>query len=590
MSHLDAILAHPTQTHDLVQGTPEWDAFRLAHRGASEAAAMLGLSRNVTRTELLQAKHSGIAREFSDFVQKRVLDKGHEVEALARPIIEKRIGEDLYPATYSRGILSASCDGVNLGDTIVMEHKQWNEALAEGVRAGVVPSDHMPQCQQILLVTGAERVIFVVSDGTEARMVSTEVLPERDWWERIAAGWAQFDADLATYVPAERAPEKIIAEPVEALPAPVVQVSGQLTLQDNFKVFEQRLRDFLEHRLIRQPKTDEDFVNLDAQIKAMKQARESLKAAEAQMLAQVQPVDQAKKTKDMLDSLLQQNVSMAERLLTAEKERRKGEIVAGGVAELNAHIAKLNGRFARALMPAIHADFGGVIKGLKSLASMEDKVATELSRAKIVANETADGIDANLKHLAPHAAQYGSLFPDLDRLVTKAPDDFAAAVAARINEHKAKEEQRLEAERERIRAEEADKLRREQEAQARQQREADEAAQRDRNQLADEAAEIARKAAGIETRSLGPAAANSPMPAKVTPIARGNPALKLGDINARIAPLAITEAGLQKLGFPAVKRERNSCLYHEADFGAMCDSIVAHLRMAQEQALQAEAA
>src|SRR3972149_9451422 len=70
--------------HELVQGSPAWHQFRLDHNGASESAAMLGLSKNVTRSELLRAKHTGIAKEFSDFVQERILNRGHEVEELAR--------------------------------------------------------------------------------------------------------------------------------------------------------------------------------------------------------------------------------------------------------------------------------------------------------------------------------------------------------------------------------------------------------------------------------------------------------------------------------------------------------------------------
>jgi predicted phage-related endonuclease len=46
------------KVHNLIQGTDEWAAFRLAHHGASEAAAMLGLSKKTTRSELLRMKHT----------------------------------------------------------------------------------------------------------------------------------------------------------------------------------------------------------------------------------------------------------------------------------------------------------------------------------------------------------------------------------------------------------------------------------------------------------------------------------------------------------------------------------------------------
>ena len=112
--------------HNLVQGSPEWDAFRLEHFGASEAAAMLGLTKKTSRGELLRMKHTGVAKEFSEWFQENVLDKGHRNEAAARPIVESMIGEDLFPATYSYGKLSASCDGLTMDGEIAFEHKQYN--------------------------------------------------------------------------------------------------------------------------------------------------------------------------------------------------------------------------------------------------------------------------------------------------------------------------------------------------------------------------------------------------------------------------------------------------------------------------------
>ncbi len=124
------------QIHDLIQGTDAWHQFRLDHDGASEAAAMLGLSSKVKRNELLHMKHTGIAKEFSDWVQENILDHGHEVEALARPIVEHIIGDDLYPVTCSDGRLSASCDGLVMSDSHGWEHKQWNAKLAAAAQVG----------------------------------------------------------------------------------------------------------------------------------------------------------------------------------------------------------------------------------------------------------------------------------------------------------------------------------------------------------------------------------------------------------------------------------------------------------------------
>jgi hypothetical protein len=48
----------------------------------------------------------------------------------------------------------------------------------------------------------------------------------------------------------------------------------------------------------------------------------------------------------MLAKLVRDNRLMAEKLLASEKERRKGEIVAGGIKALREHVAALNGAWA----------------------------------------------------------------------------------------------------------------------------------------------------------------------------------------------------------------------------------------------------
>lgn len=680
------------QVLDLAQGSAPWLAHRATARNAGDASAMLGCSPYQTRSELLQVRHTGIRPEVPPEQQRR-FDRGHAIEAAKRPAGEAIIGEDLYPCVGTEVVdgieLSASFDGLTMLEDTNWECKSLNDDLRaalpnvgpDGNDAAKLPKHYRVQMQQQCMVSGAKRVLFTASDGKNDDR-HCWFYPDPALAAEILAGWRQFDADLAAYVPpAASAVEKIVAEPVEALPAPVVQVSGQLTLQDNFKVFEERLHHFLEHRLIREPKSDEDFVNLDAQIKAMKQAREALKAAEAQMLAQVQPVDQAKKTKDMLDTLLQQNVSMAERLLKDEKERRKGDIVAVGVKALADHIAALNQRLGKPYMPQVPADFGGVIRGLKSLASMEDKVSTELARAKIAANEIADRIHANLNTLRELASEHAFLFADTSTIVLKAPDDCRALVQLRIAEHRQAEERRLDAERARIRAEEEERARQQQERRTKVQERIDaiaaagagvtesrliagairtlqsctlttellddrveEAAQARVKRLQEleiahadalEREAEARRAEqartvhpngapmfGAQVKENGdrlmldehgkrsvfcdvdegedppaaaptaPPAASSPT-ANVLPMQRPTPApatpptLKLGEINRRIAPLSIDAAGLRALGFEPAARDRSAVLFHEQQFPAMCDAVIATVARAKLQRREA---
>ena len=151
----------------------------------------------------------------------------------------------------------------------------------------------------------------------------------------------------------------------------------------------------------------------------------------------------------MLHKLARDNRLMAEKLLKAEKENRKGEIVIAASREFGAHCAALSSRVGVSVNVAV--SFADAIKGLKSLDSMRDKVSVALANAKIEANAIADRIEANIKSLEESSSQsWRFLFPDLQAVCTKASDDFAALLAARKASHATAESSRIE----KIRAEE----------------------------------------------------------------------------------------------------------------------------------------
>lgn len=637
------------QFHNLQQGSAEWRAHRARHLNASDAPAMMGCSPHMSRTELIRQLALGIEREFSDYVQRRVLDKGHTFEAHARPVAEQIMGEELAPIVATNGRFGASFDGQTMTGERSWEHKRLNAALREAMVEGCTGAD-LPMMYQVqmehqaMVADGTEQVLFTASDWDD----DGNLIEARHCWytpnpqlrAQIVAGWDQLCEDVAAYVPpAVSTVEKIVAEPVEALPAPAVQVSGQIALIDNFKPFGQRLREFLDSKLIREPKTDEDFVNLDAQIKSMKAWREDLKGAKAQMLAQVEPIDQATKTADMLDKLLQQNCAMAESLLKDEKERRRGEIVAGGVAALQQHVTGLNARLGKPYMPlqAHSADFGGAIKGMRSLGSMEDAVSTLLAKSKIAANETFERVMANLTTLREKAANHAFLFADTAQLVLKAEDDLAAIVSSRISEHQAAEAKKEEEQRARIAAEE--KAKAEAAAAADAKRLADEAAAKaredERQRIAQEqaaaaAANAAKEAEDVKLRAqvialeretqaglaeareaepglapvfdalgdvardlradvvssidAGRAIAQARRAAAPVPVPLTQPTLKLGDIAERLG-FALPAAFLKTLGFEPASKVGAHGVYHDAQFPAMCAALVAHV-----EAIQAKAA
>ena len=142
---------------EAIQGSESWHAHRANSRNASEAPAVIGVSKYVSRSDLLKQKATGFVQEV-DANKERLFRRGHETEAMARVILEEDIQEDLYPvvALSDDGYLSASFDGVNMSETIGFEHKLYSADLAEAVRNKDLPPAYCWQLEQQVLVAGLE--------------------------------------------------------------------------------------------------------------------------------------------------------------------------------------------------------------------------------------------------------------------------------------------------------------------------------------------------------------------------------------------------------------------------------------------------
>jgi hypothetical protein len=122
-----------------------------------------------------------------------------------------------------------------------------------------------------------------------------------------------------------------------------------------------------------------------------------------------------------------------DKLVKAEKENRRAEIVRNASLEMNRHVAKLNERIGGNWMPVCSMQiFNDAIKGLKLLDSMTDKVECALVNEKIAANELADRIELNKKAITVDGVNYNYLVHDFAQICTKPTEDFAAIMARRI--------------------------------------------------------------------------------------------------------------------------------------------------------------
>lgn len=459
------------QIVSLVQGSAEWHAHRAKHFNASDAPAMMGCSSYKTRSELIKELATGLSADIDPATQRR-FDDGHRFEALARPLAEEIIGEDLSPCVGVRGKYSASFDGLTFMHDFGFEHKSLNaklrEAMHENCTGADLPLEYQIQMEQQAMVSGCKRILFMAS-----KWEGDQLIEERSCWytpnlelrAKIIAGWDDLEIDVAAYDPTADRPAPAVAAPIESLPAVVVQVNGALTVGGNLDAFGDALRQFIA-RIPAKPSTDQEFADAEAATKALKKAEDALSTAEDGALAQISDVEQMRRTVADLKNLARTARLATEKQVAAEKEARRTGIVTGAQSALDRHIEALNQRLGANWLPRVVGGFGDVIKGKKSLANMEDAVAVALTNAKHDANLLADRLEANRKHLVQDDGDWIALFADFATVGTKAAEDFQALAALRIGNHKKAEAARLEAQREQIRKEEAERLEREAAAKA----------------------------------------------------------------------------------------------------------------------------
>lgn len=436
---------------ECTQGDETWHAARAKHYCASDAAAMLGLSKYKSRNELLRRIATGI--EADNNGKQWLFDKGHAAEAAALPLVESQLQESLFPVVGTLEVdglpLLASFDGINIETTLVWECKLWSAEIEAMIQAGEIAETHWPQLEQQLLVSGAERVLFTGCDGEQIKGQLWYVSnPERR--ARLIAGWKQIEEDVANYQPIEQPPAIVVA-PIDDLPALTVELVGQVT-SSNLALFKSAALARIES-INTDLQTDEDFAVAKKTVKFLDDGEKRLVLVKQQALSQTASIDELFRTMDALREEMKAKRLTLDKLVTAREASIKIEIMQAGKDALAVHIATLNKRLATVQMPPIVADFATAIKGKRNLESMRGAVDDLVAAKKIESNAIADKIQINLATL-DEAKEYGFLFSDRAALVMKESDDLALIIRSRIADHKSAEEKRLAEEREKMRKEE----------------------------------------------------------------------------------------------------------------------------------------
>ncbi len=187
-----------SQIVQLVQGSPEWHAYRRGLRNASETPAVLGISPWVTPYQLWLLK-TGRAEPEANAAMRH----GTALEPVARHAYEVETGHVMQPLVLQDGAYSASLDGITLDGELVVEIKcpvrGQQSSLWRSVAAGAVPAYYGAQIQHQLMVSGARQSHLWVFDGQIGLLRVIE--PEPAAADLIRQAWDSFAVFLDTDTP-----------------------------------------------------------------------------------------------------------------------------------------------------------------------------------------------------------------------------------------------------------------------------------------------------------------------------------------------------------------------------------------------------
>jgi hypothetical protein len=321
--------------------------------------------------------------------------------------------------------------------------------------------------------------------------------------------------------------------------------------------------------------------------------------------------------------------------IKADEQRREAEREAKRQAEalrLRLIMDKINGIRALAMLPAgtKAADIAAGVAHAEGLELFEADFEEQLPAAERARGEVLGKLQALHAAAVEHEAEQARIAAERAELARlrseQAEQARIAAEAARVQQARIAAEQQAERDRlatERRQIEAAAQAERERvaslEAEQRRQQAAAEAEQRRAAQaLADERAVFERQQAEALAAAVSPAQVLGDFVAVEQPAARvlseaectaalvqagyiapatvataspvAEPAtLKLGDINARLAPISLSVAGLAELGIVHSATDKAAKLYRPSDFGRICAALVRHVEKV-ERAAMAEAA
>lgn len=170
---------HEQVSHDTIpeiywemrQGSQEWLELRKSKITATDAVVIMGASHWKTKIQLYKEKTGEIQNQ--EFINP-AMQRGLDLEPLARRCYEKMSGIPVDPAVVVKGWAMASLDGMYRTGEYIVEIKCPGKKDHAIAIQGKIPAHYMPQLQHQLYVCNLDQMHYFSFDGEQGVIVEVK--------------------------------------------------------------------------------------------------------------------------------------------------------------------------------------------------------------------------------------------------------------------------------------------------------------------------------------------------------------------------------------------------------------------------------
>jgi putative phage-type endonuclease len=173
---------------DLEQGTDEWHEWRFSGLGASDAAAIMGVSPWKTAYQLFLEKTGKVS---TSSPPSYAMKRGTDMEEEARQWFNFEHSTEFVPECHQSDdipFLKVSLDGIYGKD--ILEIKCPGKKDHQIALDGCIPEKYIPQLQMQMMVTGARYCYYLSYDGERGAVIKVD--PDLEYQKTLKYSLVQF--------------------------------------------------------------------------------------------------------------------------------------------------------------------------------------------------------------------------------------------------------------------------------------------------------------------------------------------------------------------------------------------------------------